>query len=187
MYKEVVENLHLTKARTAHDPETPRDSESGHLREIDPSVCPFSLMSCCHETGKWSIAEGAETIISIIMEKIRNNPSHQHGQALKVIGVIGAIRKGKSYFLNRVAGRQSGFGVGDDATLTCTEGIWVWFLPESNIILLDTAGITAIYMSICFCDVLNFLFLFQVCLTAAVEIKSLMNSYFCALLFFPPW
>lgn len=59
---------------------------------------------------------------------------------VKVIGVVGGLSKGKSYFMNRLAGRQSGFGVGDDATPMCTEGVWIWFKPDSNIVLVDTAG-----------------------------------------------
>lgn len=138
LYKDVVEHLHLTRARDVGGNDTPHESEFGAVCDMDPSGCPFPLLSFCHETGKWSISENAASIMATITERANSDPNL--ARPLRVIGAVGGIRKGKSYFLNRVAGRQTGFGVGDDATPSCTEGVWAWFLPETNIVLLDTAG-----------------------------------------------
>jgi hypothetical protein len=151
IYKDAVEHLLLAKATaaTAREGGGEGGGEGASEASTLPCLSPFALMSCCHETGKWSMAAGAASMVADITERIAQGHSQGQGQGqgqgqsprpLRVIGAVGGIRKGKSYFLNRVAGRQSGFGVGDDATPTCTEGIWVWFLPDMHTVLLDTAG-----------------------------------------------
>ena len=134
-YSDVVEKFHVTKARDHASMESPRTSDVVSFGEVDPCWKPFTLMSCCHATGKWDVPAEAREILRAVSEKMG-----EHSSSLKIIGAFGAVRKGKSYFLNRVAGRQSGFAVGDDAVATCTEGIWAWCLPSSNVMLIDTAG-----------------------------------------------
>ena len=63
-----------------------------------------------------------------------------------VICVAGLYRTGKSYLINRLLGRQSGFDVGP-TTNSCTKGLWIWSEPilveEKNmsVILMDTEGL----------------------------------------------
>ena len=45
-----------------------------------------------------------------------------------VICVAGLYRTGKSYLINRLLGRQSGFDVGP-TTNSCTKGLWIWSEP----------------------------------------------------------
>ena len=47
-----------------------------------------------------------------------------------VCAVAGVYRTGKSYILNQLAGRQSGFGVGSSVQ-ACTKGIWMWGAPRN--------------------------------------------------------
>ena len=121
-YKDMVEQLHLNQARDAALNDTPRGSESGTPRESEPHMQPFQLLTICRETGKWSIPDGTADLIATIMDRFVECPPKS---PLKVIGAIGGIHKGKSYFLNRVAGRQTGFVIGNDSNPTCTEGVWV--------------------------------------------------------------
>ena len=67
-----------------------------------------------------------------------------------VCAVAGVYRTGKSYILNQLAGRQSGFGVGSSVQ-ACTKGIWMWGAPRNlegstpgapkHLLLLDTEGL----------------------------------------------
>eukprot|EP00456_Euglypha_rotunda_P079233 TRINITY_DN7605_c0_g1_i1.p1 TRINITY_DN7605_c0_g1~~TRINITY_DN7605_c0_g1_i1.p1 ORF type:complete len:109 (-),score=14.71 TRINITY_DN7605_c0_g1_i1:10-336(-) len=47
---------------------------------------------------------------------------------IAVVVVAGPYRTGKSYLLNRLIGRQSGFSVGSTVK-ACTKGIWLWGEP----------------------------------------------------------
>ena len=70
-----------------------------------------------------------------------------------VCAVAGVYRTGKSYILNQLAGRQSGFGVGSSVQ-ACTKGIWMWGAPRNlegstpgapkHLLLLDTEGLASI-------------------------------------------
>ncbi|XP_059504841.1 guanylate-binding protein 3-like [Stegostoma tigrinum] len=66
-------------------------------------------------------------------------------QALVVVAIIGKYRTGKSYLLNRLAGKQKGFEIGGSVQ-TETKGIWMWALPHPQmedccLLLLDTEGL----------------------------------------------
>ncbi|XP_042560235.1 guanylate-binding protein 1-like [Clupea harengus] len=66
-------------------------------------------------------------------------------QPLVVVAVVGLYRTGKSYLMNRLAGKQSGFALG--STLESkTKGIWMWCVPHPSktghtLLLLDTEGL----------------------------------------------
>ncbi|KAL2098622.1 hypothetical protein ACEWY4_005102 [Coilia grayii] len=66
-------------------------------------------------------------------------------QPVVVVAVVGLYRTGKSYLMNRLAGRQSGFALGSTIE-SKTKGIWMWCLPHPckdghTLVLLDTEGL----------------------------------------------
>lgn len=68
-----------------------------------------------------------------------------------VVSVCGRARQGKSYILNQLLGRGTGFTVAPTHR-PCTKGLWIWSAPirrtaldgsSYSLILLDTEGIDA--------------------------------------------
>nr|XP_055059537.1 guanylate-binding protein 1-like [Misgurnus anguillicaudatus]XP_055059538.1 guanylate-binding protein 1-like [Misgurnus anguillicaudatus] len=62
-----------------------------------------------------------------------------------VVSVVGLYRTGKSYLMNRLAGQQSGFALGNTIE-SKTKGIWMWCVPHPSkaghtLVLLDTEGL----------------------------------------------
>ncbi|XP_015264871.1 PREDICTED: guanylate-binding protein 1-like [Gekko japonicus] len=66
-------------------------------------------------------------------------------QPVVVVAIVGLYRTGKSYLMNRLAGKGKGFPLG--ATVQGkTKGIWMWCLPhprrpDHTLVLLDTEGL----------------------------------------------
>ncbi|XP_015279115.1 PREDICTED: guanylate-binding protein 1-like [Gekko japonicus] len=66
-------------------------------------------------------------------------------QPVVVVAIVGLYRTGKSYLMNRLAGKTEGFPLG--ATVQGqTKGIWMWCLPHPRrpnhtLVLLDTEGL----------------------------------------------
>ncbi|XP_046902490.1 guanylate-binding protein 1-like [Hypomesus transpacificus] len=66
-------------------------------------------------------------------------------QPVVVVSVVGLYRTGKSYLMNKLAGRNDGFALG--ATIQSkTKGIWMWCVPhpkqaDQTLVLLDTEGL----------------------------------------------
>ncbi|XP_059403354.1 guanylate-binding protein 4-like [Carassius carassius] len=66
-------------------------------------------------------------------------------QPVVVVAVVGLYRTGKSYLMNRLAGKQTGFALGSTIE-SKTKGIWMWCVPHPNkagttLVLLDTEGL----------------------------------------------
>ncbi|XP_062410521.1 guanylate-binding protein 1-like [Sardina pilchardus] len=66
-------------------------------------------------------------------------------QPVVVVAVVGLYRTGKSYLMNRLAGKQSGFALGSTIE-SKTKGIWMWCVPHPSkpkhtLVLLDTEGL----------------------------------------------
>ncbi|XP_042638761.1 guanylate-binding protein 5 [Orycteropus afer afer] len=66
-------------------------------------------------------------------------------QPLVVVAIVGLYRTGKSYLMNKLAGKKRGFSVGSTVQ-SHTKGIWMWCVPHPNIqnhtlVLLDTEGL----------------------------------------------
>eukprot|EP00063_Salmo_salar_P069658 XP_014044493.1 PREDICTED: interferon-induced guanylate-binding protein 1-like [Salmo salar] len=66
-------------------------------------------------------------------------------QKVIVVAVVGLYRTGKSYLMNKLAGKRKGFTLG--ATIQSkTKGIWMWCVPhpekrDHTLVLLDTEGL----------------------------------------------
>ncbi|CDQ90238.1 unnamed protein product [Oncorhynchus mykiss] len=66
-------------------------------------------------------------------------------QQVVVVAVVGLYRTGKSYLMNKLAGKRQGFALG--ATIQSkTKGIWMWCVPhpekrDHTLVLLDTEGL----------------------------------------------
>ncbi|XP_077192884.1 guanylate-binding protein 1-like isoform X3 [Paroedura picta] len=66
-------------------------------------------------------------------------------QPVVVVAVVGLYRTGKSYLMNKLAGKKSGFSLGSTVQAN-TKGIWMWCLPypgrpDQTLVLLDTEGL----------------------------------------------
>ncbi|XP_066499680.1 guanylate-binding protein 1-like [Hoplias malabaricus] len=66
-------------------------------------------------------------------------------QSVVVVSVVGLYRTGKSYLMNRLAGKQTGFALGSTIE-SKTKGIWMWCVPhpqknDHTLVLLDTEGL----------------------------------------------
>ncbi|XP_062402510.1 guanylate-binding protein 1-like [Sardina pilchardus] len=66
-------------------------------------------------------------------------------QPVVVVSIVGLYRTGKSYLMNRLAGKQSGFALGSTVE-SKTKGIWMWCVPHPSkqghtLVLLDTEGL----------------------------------------------
>ncbi|XP_017350939.1 guanylate-binding protein 1-like [Ictalurus punctatus] len=66
-------------------------------------------------------------------------------QPVVVVSVVGLYRTGKSYLMNHLAGKQTGFALGSTIE-SKTKGIWMWCVPHPykrghTLVLLDTEGL----------------------------------------------
>ncbi|XP_067108667.1 guanylate-binding protein 1-like [Osmerus mordax] len=66
-------------------------------------------------------------------------------QRVVVVSVVGLYRTGKSYLMNKLAGRNDGFALGSTIQ-SKTKGIWMWCMPhpkqaDHTLVLLDTEGL----------------------------------------------
>ncbi|XP_067317268.1 guanylate-binding protein 1-like [Anolis sagrei] len=66
-------------------------------------------------------------------------------QPVVVVAIVGLYRTGKSYLMNCLAGKRTGFPLGSTVQAN-TKGIWMWCVPYPNrndqtLVLLDTEGL----------------------------------------------
>uniref|UniRef100_H9Z7M7 Interferon-induced guanylate-binding protein 1 n=1 Tax=Macaca mulatta TaxID=9544 RepID=H9Z7M7_MACMU len=66
-------------------------------------------------------------------------------QPVVVVAIVGLYRTGKSYLMNKLAGKNIGFSLGSTVE-SHTKGIWMWCVPhpkkpEHTLALLDTEGL----------------------------------------------
>ncbi|RXN12686.1 guanylate-binding 1-like protein [Labeo rohita] len=110
-------------------PSTPR------LIMLDESPVTMDKPVCFIDTdsdGKLCVQQSALQILQQIQ------------QPVVVVAVVGLYRTGKSYLMNRLAGKQTGFALGSTIE-SKTKGIWIWCVPHPNeagttLVLLDTEG-----------------------------------------------
>ncbi|KAJ1132934.1 hypothetical protein NDU88_011235 [Pleurodeles waltl] len=67
------------------------------------------------------------------------------GQPVVVVAIVGLYRTGKSYLMNKLAGKRTGFSLGSTIQSE-TKGIWMWCVPhplkpKQTLVLLDTEGL----------------------------------------------
>ncbi|KAI3681073.1 hypothetical protein L6452_35855 [Arctium lappa] len=93
----------------------------------------------CDEIGKFQMDPEAVSVLQLVKEPVG------------VVSVCGRARQGKSYILNQLLGRSSGFQVAATHR-PCTKGLWLWSTPlrrtaldgtEYNLLLIDSEGIDA--------------------------------------------
>ncbi|XP_001377873.3 guanylate-binding protein 1-like [Monodelphis domestica] len=66
-------------------------------------------------------------------------------EPMVVVAIVGNYRTGKSYLMNKLAGKKSGFSLGSTVQ-SHTKGIWMWCVPHPKkpnhtLVLLDTEGL----------------------------------------------
>ncbi|XP_066232947.1 guanylate-binding protein 2-like [Saccopteryx leptura] len=66
-------------------------------------------------------------------------------QPVVVVAIVGLYRTGKSYLMNKLAGKKEGFSLGSTVQ-SHTKGIWMWCVPHPEkpkytLVLLDTEGL----------------------------------------------
>nr|1DG3_A Chain A, PROTEIN (INTERFERON-INDUCED GUANYLATE-BINDING PROTEIN 1) [Homo sapiens]1F5N_A Chain A, INTERFERON-INDUCED GUANYLATE-BINDING PROTEIN 1 [Homo sapiens] len=66
-------------------------------------------------------------------------------QPMVVVAIVGLYRTGKSYLMNKLAGKKKGFSLGSTVQ-SHTKGIWMWCVPHPKkpghiLVLLDTEGL----------------------------------------------
>ncbi|XP_052182162.1 uncharacterized protein LOC127794905 [Diospyros lotus] len=93
----------------------------------------------CDEKGKFRMDPEAVATLQLVKDPVG------------VVSVCGRARQGKSFVLNQLLGRSSGFQVASTHR-PCTKGLWLWSAPirrtaldgtEYNLLLLDSEGIDA--------------------------------------------
>ncbi|XP_075912879.1 guanylate-binding protein 1-like isoform X2 [Petromyzon marinus] len=118
------------------DPETTQQEQQPPPLDVDellkcgtPKPLPFIVTD---EEGMFYVDPNTANIIAAI-----NKP-------LVVVSIVGKYRTGKSFFMNRLAGSNTGFSLGRTIKAQ-TKGIWVWPRPHPDndkyLLLLDTEGL----------------------------------------------
>ncbi|KAL4308570.1 hypothetical protein GQ457_01G041950 [Hibiscus cannabinus] len=113
-------------------------SSSAPAPSVNGPARPVRLLYC-DEKGKFRMDPEAVAALQLVKEPIG------------VVSVCGRARQGKSFILNQLLGRSSGFQVAPTHR-PCTKGLWLWSAPlkrtaldgtEYNLLLLDSEGIDA--------------------------------------------
>ncbi|KAJ8761398.1 hypothetical protein K2173_001529 [Erythroxylum novogranatense] len=117
---------------------SPSPSSSPSAPPVTGPARPIRLVYC-DERGKFRMDPEAVATLQLVKEPIG------------VVSVCGRARQGKSFILNQLLGRSSGFQVASTHR-PCTKGLWLWSAPlkrtaldgtQYNLLLLDSEGIDA--------------------------------------------
>lgn len=96
---------------------------------------PIQIIGRASDGSLEVVEEGLQTLAEMLGE-------------FQVLGVVGNFHTGKSFLMNQLMGRMSGFETGPTVNPT-TEGIWFWgqpvFDPDTGmkVLLLDSEGLSA--------------------------------------------
>ncbi|XP_067831344.1 guanylate-binding protein 1-like [Heptranchias perlo] len=104
-------------------------SEGHGLYNMDEPMCLIENSA----SGELQVNQEALNILSEI------------SQPVIVVAIVGLYRTGKSYLMNKLAGKQKGFSLGSTIQ-SQTKGIWMWCVPhplqpDHCLVLLDTEGL----------------------------------------------
>ncbi|KAJ8333219.1 hypothetical protein SKAU_G00421150 [Synaphobranchus kaupii] len=99
----------------------------------------------------------------------------QIDQPVVVVAVVGPYRAGKSYLMNKLAGKRKGFALGA-CIQPKTKGIWMWCIPHPRkaghtLVLLDTEGLGSMEIGDMNDD--NWIFSLAVLLSSALVYNSM--------------
>ncbi|KAI8525565.1 hypothetical protein RHMOL_Rhmol13G0240300 [Rhododendron molle] len=138
-------NMMRLFSRGSGESPQPSSSSSSEASPSPPSPAsttgparPIRLVYC-DEKGKFRMDPEAVATLQLVKEPVG------------VVSVCGRARQGKSFVLNQLLGRSSGFQVASTHR-PCTKGLWLWSAPirrtaldgtEYNLLLLDSEGIDA--------------------------------------------
>uniref|UniRef100_A0A7N0UI56 GB1/RHD3-type G domain-containing protein n=1 Tax=Kalanchoe fedtschenkoi TaxID=63787 RepID=A0A7N0UI56_KALFE len=119
-------------------PQSQSPNSSSSSAPVTGPARPLRLVYC-DEKGKFRMDPEAVAALQLVKGPIG------------VVSVCGRARQGKSFILNQLLGRSSGFQVASTHR-PCTKGLWLWSAPikrtaldgtEYNLLLLDSEGIDA--------------------------------------------
>ncbi|KAI1887375.1 hypothetical protein AGOR_G00189650 [Albula goreensis] len=104
-------------------------TRNGNKNKMEEPVCLIENTT----SGELQVNQEALDILSSIR------------QPVVVVSIVGMYRTGKSYLMNRLAGKRSGFSLGSTIQSE-TKGIWMWCVPhprknDHTLVLLDTEGL----------------------------------------------
>lgn len=118
----------------------PEDADAGGSSDSAAGASAKALrLVYCDDRGKFKMDPDAVAALQLV-----KGP-------LGVVSVCGRARQGKSFILNQLLGRSSGFQVASTHR-PCTKGLWMWSTPlkriaadgtEYSLLLLDSEGIDA--------------------------------------------
>uniref|UniRef100_A0A8I3WWI6 Guanylate binding protein 5 n=1 Tax=Callithrix jacchus TaxID=9483 RepID=A0A8I3WWI6_CALJA len=96
-----------------------------------------------HMTGPVSLIDNTEGQLVVNPEALKILSAVT--QPVVVVAIVGLYRTGKSYLMNRLAGKNKGFPLGSTVK-SHTKGIWMWCVPHPKkpghtLVLLDTEGL----------------------------------------------
>ncbi|XP_043856545.1 guanylate-binding protein 7-like isoform X2 [Dromiciops gliroides] len=101
------------------------------MEAAEPMLAPVCLIE--NRNRELKVNQEALQILTSITEPV------------VVVAIVGLFRTGKSYLMNRLAGKNTGFSIGSTVQ-SHTKGIWMWCVPHPSkpdhiLVLLDTEGL----------------------------------------------
>ncbi|PNJ21387.1 GBP1 isoform 1 [Pongo abelii] len=101
------------------------------------------MASEIHMTGPMCLIENANGQLMANPEALKILSAIT--QPVVVVAIVGLYRTGKSYLMNKLAGKKKGFSLGSTVQ-SHTKGIWMWCVPHPKkrdhiLVLLDTEGL----------------------------------------------
>nr|6K1Z_A Chain A, Guanylate-binding protein 1 [Homo sapiens] len=102
-----------------------------------------SMASEIHMTGPMCLIENTNGRLMANPEALKILSAIT--QPMVVVAIVGLYRTGKSYLMNKLAGKKKGFSLGSTVQ-SHTKGIWMWCVPHPKkpghiLVLLDTEGL----------------------------------------------
>ncbi|XP_072864725.1 guanylate-binding protein 1 [Chlorocebus sabaeus] len=101
------------------------------------------MASEIHMTGPMCLIENTNGRLMVNPEALKILSAIT--QPVVVVAIVGLYRTGKSYLMNKLAGKKKGFSLGSTVQ-SHTKGIWMWCVPHPKkpghvLVLLDTEGL----------------------------------------------